>query len=554
MRVVRTALLRDCPAYVLLAIVIADSVSFADPDLWGHIRFGQAVIQAHGLITRDIYSYSAAGQPWHNHELGFELLIAVLYDALGIYGLKLFKLALSATTIILIAAAQSETGASLSIQRWVLMLTALGLSPSMQFRPQLVSFALTAAVILLLARSTYRPSASCLWPAIPIMALWANFHGGFVVGLGILTAYCCTTLFFCHGGKDFGYNAAKRLCLICACALATLLNPYGADIWRTVAHALSNPITRVAVGEWRPMPLRFLEQWHAASPVALVYLFAFVMMGVFLVVLTLTPRRDDMALVAVAGLMMASALYATRNMALAFIALSVPLTRHMALLEKQAPPCPGTGRAPTNADEQGDNGALTIWRAFFARVRTRAFERSRPKNSGRSTFSFANQAFVSVCALVLAFFDGLFSPSLRAAPAPYPAGAVRFMQQNSLRGNILCDFAWGEYLIWHTGPSSKVFIDGRYDTVYPQRVLRDYLSFYLSRPGAERVLAAYPHDFAIIPPAAQAYTLLRGQRGWKLIYQDSGAAIFARAGAANKLAPIDPSGAPVEPANAGFFP
>ena len=50
---------------------------------------------------------------------------------------------------------------------------------------------------------------------------------------------------------------------------------------------------------------------------------------------------------------------------------------------------------------------------------------------------------------------------------------------------------WGEYLIWHTAPEDKVFIDGRYDTVYPFKVIGDYLEFYFDQPGASAVLESF---------------------------------------------------------------
>jgi hypothetical protein len=105
------------------------------------------------------------------------------------------------------------------------------------------------------------------------------------------------------------------------------------------------------------------------------------------------------------------------------------------------------------------------------------------------------------------------------------------MQQYDLRGNILGDFDWGEYLIWHTAPGSKVFIDGRYDTVYPYSVIAQYIDFYFNRNGAQSVLTAYPHDFILIPPASGAFALMQRQSDWKLIYHDADSALFARSNA-----------------------
>jgi hypothetical protein len=551
------SLLSSCPLCVLLAIVIANSINFADPDLWGHIRFGEAVLQARSLIIQDPYSYSAAGRTWHNHELGFEILAASAYDTLGIFGLKLVKLLFAAATIRLIALGQVETGAGLAIQRWVLMLIALGLAPQFQFRPQLVSFVATAALAAVLARATYRQRGRPPWIAAPIMAVWANFHGGFVVGLGILAVYCASELFSSRNGRELAGRTAGSLALLCVCAVATLANPYGADVWHTVVRALSNPLTRQVVGEWRPMLPRLVDQWHGGSWITLFYLFVLLMMGMFLVTVVLTVPAIDLPLVAVAGLMIASALYATRNIALALITMAVPLTAHLALLQEQALIASlkrRLWRALSRRVAARENIARADTFAPDTRLITATSHRgtaseSRPRASGQHS-----HIFVAACAFVLATESGLFSPALAAAPGPFPAGAVEFMRRNSLKGNLLCYFDWGEYLIWHTAPESKVFIDGRYDTVYPERVIRDYVRFNFALPGAERVLVDYPHDFAIIPPTAKAYGLLRRQTGWRLIYQDKSAALFARSGVADKLPEIDAAQVAAEPFGVSVFP
>jgi hypothetical protein len=86
-----TSLLRYAPGLVALAIVIADSGQTTDTDLWGHLRFGQAVIAQRHLILHDLYSYTVYGAPWSNHEWLTEVVMAAAYNALGVVGLKLWK-------------------------------------------------------------------------------------------------------------------------------------------------------------------------------------------------------------------------------------------------------------------------------------------------------------------------------------------------------------------------------------------------------------------------------------------------------------------------------
>ena len=97
------SLLRYSPALLLVAIAVADAGRFADPDLWGHVRFGQGVLNTWHLTRHDPYSYSAARHVWTDHEWLSELVLAFSYGALGVAGLKLMKFRCTATTIVLLA-------------------------------------------------------------------------------------------------------------------------------------------------------------------------------------------------------------------------------------------------------------------------------------------------------------------------------------------------------------------------------------------------------------------------------------------------------------------
>jgi hypothetical protein len=153
-------------------------------------------------------------------------------------------------------------------------------------------------------------------------------------------------------------------------------------------------------------------------------------------------------------------------------------------------------------------------------------------------------------AIALALLGGLFSTHIPVA-VDSPVGAVAFMRQHDLHGNILSNFSDGEYLIWHLAPASKVFIDGRYDTVYPQKVIDQYLDFTGGRPDAPSVLQAYPHDFVLIPSDGPARAVMRRAAQWKLVYRDPHWELFARAAdsAATTMPGIPIDGAPPPTSN-----
>jgi hypothetical protein len=77
-----TSILQSSPAVLAVAIALADTISYPDNDLWGHIRFGQAMLTAGHMIRTDPYSYSAVGHLWVDHEWFTEIIMATAYDSL----------------------------------------------------------------------------------------------------------------------------------------------------------------------------------------------------------------------------------------------------------------------------------------------------------------------------------------------------------------------------------------------------------------------------------------------------------------------------------------
>src|SRR5262245_25461734 len=66
--------------FVLHTLWIATAVailvpSFADPDLWGHLLFGSALLGGN-LHLENTFAYTTPAQPWLNHELLAELTMA----------------------------------------------------------------------------------------------------------------------------------------------------------------------------------------------------------------------------------------------------------------------------------------------------------------------------------------------------------------------------------------------------------------------------------------------------------------------------------------------
>jgi hypothetical protein len=507
------SLLNYAPALILFLAVVADSMQYADADLWGHVRYGQIMLRTGHLIHADIFSYTAAGRRWIDHEWLSEIIMALVYNALGVAGLKLLKLLCAGAITTLLAAGLAETGASIAAQFVALAAVAIVLIQQMQFRPQLFDYVFLAALIAMLARESYGRRAP-LWLTVPMLALWANLHGGFFVGLAALGVYCVARA--AQGvAPGAGPGCAMRPAAItAAAALATLCNPWGSAEWTAVARSLGNPYTMGRISEFKPL-LTMLAAMHRAGTISPTLVTMLLMLAALVAACLLAPRGDDVGLLAIAALMVAAAFAAARNTALAALALAVPLAYHADLAAARL----GLGRrARTPAESQVPAAAQAAPRAAAASAAGAHAPRSMP---------LAFQAAVVLAALALPPGAGLLSGSLRAG-LQCPAGAVAFMAAHGLGGNVLAEYSWGGYLIWHAS-AGRVFIDSRFEMVYPPRVQRDYLDFLRGGADAARVLAAYPTEYVLMPSDSVPARFMAAQPGWRLLYRDPVAELFARA-------------------------
>jgi hypothetical protein len=339
------------------------------------------------------------------------------------------------------------------------------------------------------------------------------------MGLAALVIYAAVTtaqdLFRAHG-----YRRGLRLSLLAlASILATLLTPYGIGSWATVLHALRNPTTRLAVTDWQPLLFALAHQWHRYPPGVIFYLCVLGVFTAFITGLFLAPTGDDFPLAAIAIVTLIAAFAAVRNMPFAVIASAIPAAYHLG---------PARQRRAS--------------KALLA-----SFADTPQLTASASAHSPMNQWFLATLAFTLAIYLGLFSTHI-TEDSYYPASAAAFIRTNHLHGNLLCDFDWGEYLIWHLAPAAKVFIDGRYDTVYPYAVINDYIHFRFALPDAAQVLQRYPHDFILIPPGVPARRIVDQNPRWKLVYRDDGSRLYAHIGAPLALIPPLPSNPVAHPA------
>ena len=213
----------------------------ADPDLWGHVRFGLDLLRSHHLPSIDPYSF-ASDLAWTNHEWLAELIIGAAYSSMGVAGLILIKTLVTVATFVVIASSLTRAPEP---WRWpTAFLVLLGIIPiALTVRPHLW----TLLFLTLECRLLSGAPRQRYWLPL-IFVLWVNLHGGWIVGLGVLGLWSLMEMFEPASRRPSMWLV---LGVSAACAIATLCNPYGWHLWEFLARTVR--LSRPNIIEWLPI-------------------------------------------------------------------------------------------------------------------------------------------------------------------------------------------------------------------------------------------------------------------------------------------------------------
>jgi len=454
----------------------------ADPDLWGHIRFGQRTLSL-GLEREDPFSYLSAGHAWINHEILSEATFGLLFDTGGATALIILKTCVALLTVVLIYRHLLRRGAD-AVRASLLLLPAgfLMIPGFATVRPQMFTYLFFALAVLTLHKAE-TSSEKWLWTLPPLLAVWINFHGGVLAGVGILGVWGIAKVISILANRDQG-SIIRRLTVPVAvgvcCGLALLLNPYGARLPIFLLETAAVP--RPDIVEWQP--LRLLSVPGAIYS-------AIVAFSIITMARSTEPRNPALAAVFVAVCVLP--LTAVRHLQLFGIAVPLLLADDFA----------------------------SVWR------RTTEPPQAKP---GERALVIAVTGLAGVLLIGTGLRESRCIEIDTGRSIGFPVRAVDWLRASGVRANVATYFDWGEYVLWHLSPNVRISMDGRRETVYPDSIHQEYLRFQSGLAGWRGLLDREQTDLVLFPNWWPAYQLVDLDPGWDRVYDDSLGAVFARAG------------------------
>jgi|SRR5579864_2388224 len=460
----------------LVARVFASMRAFSvDPDLWWHIKTGEIILATHHWPTTDPYSFTVAGQPWMSCEWLGDVLLATVSRMGGVLGLDILLIALpSVVMIALYYYGTLRSGNSKAGFVAAGLLSSLALV-SFNSRPQMLGYLFL--VLTMIALELFRHGKhGASWFLPPLMLLWVNTHGSFIIGLGAIFVYWMSGLKeFQLGGieaKAWTPPERRQISFVFMLCLAVLpVTPYGTQLAMYPFNvAFKLPVGVANVTEWWPMPFD-----QSGGKLFLAVLVGFLILQV---AYRLSWRLEEFALF-LFGIVMAC-------LHLRFLLIFVPF-------------------------------CVPLLAAIFARW--------LPPYNRRKEHYVLNAILIAGVVAAMVWFRPTRASVQEKVAEEFPVGAVNYIRQHAVPGPMLNAYNFGGYLI---GAGRKVFIDGRADPYERGGVFADYLHIVNLEPGALKILSNYRIRSCLLEPGTPFATTLAMLPNWQRVYSDSNSVLFVR--------------------------
>ncbi len=507
-------------ASLILALVaityalIAGLHTLQDFDLGWQLATGRWVVQHRHVFSTDVFSYTAAGQPWIYPVLS-GIVFYLSYLAGGYTLLSWMGAIACAGTAALLLRRQKLIGCVLAVVAVPLI------ANRTQPRAEMFSTILFAAFLSLLWQH-YRNGRSPLWLLPILMVVWVNLHLGFAAGLALCAAYLLLEVLDLPSRTTRPaaiarlQNAWPWLALT---VVATFVNPWGPSLYLAlVRQQRAQSLHTSWIVEWESVPLSRASLHQALDwrdpQSCFWWLIVVVLISAFI---ALWRKHWGAAIILVA-----SAYLAIQHVRLQALFACIAVVVGGAVFDELLAPKPA--------------------------IKTASGQDPRALSPTRSQLAIAGILLVAVTSLAFARASDLISNRyymrsiLRTSFGTglswwYPERAVDFLQREKLPANIFNTYTLGGYLTWRLFPAYRDYIDGRAIPFGSQLFFRAY-ELSVDPPDSpvwQQEAETRGINTIIVPLGRYQGMTLFPQLGafcrgpsWRPVYLDEVSAIFVR--------------------------
>lgn len=532
--------------YLLVFVfLLQHSFSYLDPDFGWHLRLGQEIANTGKVPSVNYSNYTLEGTAWVDHEWLSNLTIYHIYNNFGYFALNVvFCFFPLFVLFIFNYYLNNYFNISLKKYLWPLLLfeslSLVAIAPHLGVRIQeltLLFFVFLLAIILNYIR--FRKYIVLGW-LVPLFCLWANLHGGFLLGLGVIFLFVGVKIFerlfihkrilsFLNDSRLFSWSEILLFFVFSLLAGAsTLLTPYGVGLYDFLS-SYGNTFYFNHISEWLPQwafPYQYWQFTYISISLLAVYFWA-------RKILITKIAKLDLFSGAMIIIFLVLAIKSRRHFPLFFI-VSFPFLLQLFISDM----LPGFERKAESINNK--NKVLDI----FVKV-------------------FIVSIFLVVSANLALGIKFTKDPFKNFCEDKYQAGRHQFLypcralafiksQPEFSDQRLFNDFGWGGYLLWQY-PEKQLFIDGRMPQANfkGRSILEEYFDFFdqdkvatkLKEYKIDLVLSRNPVGRINLNPFERRFMMinedevnkdnelldfLASSSDWTLIYSDAASLLYHR--------------------------
>jgi hypothetical protein len=263
--------------YLFGPSLLNESGVLYDSDTGWHIRHGETILRTWTLPTGDYFSYSNYGKPWFSWEWLADVLLALVHKYAGLNGIAFWANAMFALTFTLLFSWTTRRGGNILVCLLFSLVAGFAAAVHWLARPHLFSMLLVLFWYMLLERIQSQGSTGdgrldkTGWVLPPLMVLWTNLHGAFVIGVVLLLIYALGNFLSAVVRPEQARSAqVMRLArhffwIAMLCLLTSCVNPYGLKVHQHIFHSylqsntLVDRVTEFASPNFHSFVVKFFE-------------------------------------------------------------------------------------------------------------------------------------------------------------------------------------------------------------------------------------------------------------------------------------------------------
>ncbi|MFL5807258.1 MAG: hypothetical protein ACJ8CR_36700 [Roseiflexaceae bacterium] len=489
----------------LLVLWLGQFVVSRDGDLGWHIATGRVILETATVPTQDLFSYTMRGQPFVPHEWLAEVAFAAAYGVGGFDAVVVLAAIVIGATFAGLLLVMLRRGVNPLIAGPLVGLGVIASIAHWAARPHMFTFLFTLLwATALEGHRRGRIGVRGLAWLLPLMLVWVNVHGAFVIGYELAATYLVgATLMWLASAAPARLvhrRQMRDLSLLLALSLVISgVNPVGFELLYYTGNFVSADFLRASIPELQS------PDFHSPLFFPLLLLIA--------LALAVSVRREPTPLLLLAS-WGAFCLYAFRNLP-QFVIICLPLIGESA-----------QAQASHYASYATQPACSELLRQGVARLR----------RIGASLRPGAARSGGVVAALAVVVIAGLLSQGVRFdfwrrgngfEQHAFPLAAIEHLKPFPPGRRVFNDGSWGGYLIFCCTPQAPPFVDGRVD-FYGAAYISDYYRTLNGEPGWREVLDRYQVDWVMIFSDRPLVPWLEHDPAWQRIYADATAVVFVR--------------------------